>query len=336
MDGQVAPSQFSEEELVPSYDTDKVDNRTFEIEPLGSVYKTEVDVSSGSSEFSFFEDGRQRTIQIGFIPVKHGGATKIIPVHYYSIGAVILKRINKKLSIWNSPILESGIVIHNIAIPDKSKIDQLRQLGVNVLDTSNYENNSNGQYDYYILKKWALEAVKKKKQKLEQELIEKWRTNEASNFFLIIDGSLINLRGEENLKRCIGLSKSPRMKMNNYDKIMQLKEFERSWTFSFHSNEEDDDVRMGVRERISWYLRLRTKSNGDPEFGLVRSEIHASYKKEAKNLADRFSKALILERLPTDYPENNWDRVLYPIAVCENYLSSIMPSIKTIKASVKL
>jgi hypothetical protein len=336
LDGQVAPSQFTEEELVPSYDSDEVDNRTFDIEPTGTVYNNKINEATDTSEFSFFEDAKQRTIQIGFIPAKDSGIIKIIPIHYYAIGAVILKRTNRKLSLWNKPALETGVVIHKKTISDKAKINQLELLGVNVIDTSTYDTNDTGSTDYYTLKRWALEAVKKRKQKTEQELIEKWRLEEKTESFLVIDGSLINLRGEENLKRCIGLSKTSRMKMDNYDKIMQLKEFERSWTFSFHSDEEGDDKSTGVRERVSWYLRLRDKSNSDPEFGLIRSELHFSYKSQAKTLADKLSKSLLLERLPTSYPEGNWDRTIYPIAVCGNYLSSIMPSIRTIKASIKL
>jgi hypothetical protein len=336
LNGQISLSNFAEEELVLRYDEGDHERNTFEIEALGSIYKTSIDNDDSESQFNFFEDGKQRTIQIAYLTIVKEGKTVIIPIHYYAIAAVILKRVKKKLSLYCPPSLETGIVLHKKVIQDSERINQISKSGLKVLDTSDYETIQEESNNYYSLKLWALEAVKKRRLEIEQSLIEKWRLADNSKDFLVVDGPLINLRGEENLKRCIGVSRGSRIDMDEYDKIILLNEFERSWTFSFHPNDEKDKKNLGVRDRISWYLRLRSKINSNPEFGLVRPEIHFSHRDKATELADKFSKSLIIERFPLSYPESNWDRTLYPIAVCSNYLSSIMPSIRSIKSLIKL
>jgi hypothetical protein len=115
-----------------------------------------------------------------------------------------------------------------------------------------------------------------------------------------------------------------------------MQEFERSWTFRFHNpDDEKFDLKKGPRERVSWYLRLRSGRNAEPEFGLIRVEISKNYVDQAKEYADKFSQWLLSERLPTSFPAPRWDNHLYPIAGCENYLSSIMPPTATINASMK-
>lgn len=335
LNGQFSVAQFAEEELVSTYDSDDISNpTTYEIETSGSTFNIDFDDVIDKSEFGFFEDGKQRTIQIAYLSIPVENEIRIVPVHYYAVGVVILKRINKKLSIWGKPLIETGIVIHKNAIIEKDKIKQIEGLGLNILDTSSYEDKEETISDYYQLKRWALEIVKKRRIDKEQDLIDQWIKQEGNTKFLTIDGSLINLRGEDNLKQCIAVSRGSRINIDKYDKIMRLKEFERSWTFTFHSGGSQSN--LGVRNRISWFLRLRDNANNNPEFGLIRLELHPSHRKNAASLANSFSKSLIIERLPTSYPENNWDKTLYPIAVCSKYLSAIMPSIRTIKSSMKL
>ena len=112
-----------------------------------------------------------------------------------------------------------------------------------------------------------------------------------------------------------------------------MKAAQRSWTFRFH--DPGDDTRKGVRERASWYLRLRERQQADPEFGLIRVEISKKYINDAPAWAERFSRSLLSEGLPTAYPAPRWDKHLYPIRGCENYLSSVMPSIPTITAAMQ-
>lgn len=333
--GTVAPLPFSEEELNP----DLQDDLSLHAKPLESTrncysvgYVFPKD--SEQSEFQFFEDGRQRTIQIGFIPTSLGKHQLIIPVHYFVVAAVILCRNGKELKLWQEPEIRKGILIQRSLIPNQRILSNFEDQGLEVVDTA-----AKGG-DYYGLKKRALQEAKKQRLALEERLITRWRrSSDAVGRFLVVDGTLMNLRNEESLRQCVGVSKSFGSRyfaLSEHNRIMRMMEFERSWTFRFHSPEDEkDDEYRGSRERISWYLRLRVRPNTDPEFGLIRVEISKHYAADASAMANRFSHSLLSERLPTSYPAPRWHNHLYPICACENYLSSVMPSLGTINSSMK-
>lgn len=330
--GEVTPLSISEEELNPEAQED-LTLQAYALEPTTQCYQVDYRYpeDTNCSEFSFFEDGRQRTLHIGVIPKKYGKHNVLIPVHYFVIAAVILKRENRELKVWQEAEIKQGILVEKSLIPNQDILSEFEKSGLQIITTD----GEGG--DYYTLRNRALQKAKGLRLEVEDTLIGRWRNDEdAKDHFLIVDGTLMNFRNEENVEQCIGVSKSfgsRYFQVSENNKIMQMKEFERSWTFKFHAPEED--IRQGARERLSWYLRLRSRPNAEPEFGLIRVEISRHYEEQGKEMAERFSKSLLSERLPTSYPYPRWDKHLYPIRECENYLSSIMPSIETINASVK-
>ena len=330
--GQIAPLSVSEEELNP----DTQDDLTLHaeaLEPADQVYDVPYSYPADSphSEFRFFEDGRQRTIQIGYIRAKFGATLVLIPVHYFVVSSVILQRVERKLTLWRGPIVDQGVFVPRSLVPNQSVLSDFVDAGLTVVDTE-IQGGSGG--DYYDMRRRALRRAKERRLAVEQKLIREWRnSSEAESTFLVVDGTLMNMRDEKNVERCVGVSKSFGSRYfdsSQHNQIMQMKEFQRSWAFRFH--EEKSDIRKGRRERVSWYLRLREGHRVDPEFGLVRIEISKAYMKEAPSRAEQFSRSLLSERLPTSYPAPRWDKHLYPICGCENYLRSILPSITTITA----
>lgn len=332
--GIIAPLAVSEEELNPDVQDD-LSLQAHPLEPTTLTHKVEYDFPADStcSEFAFFEDGRQRTVHIGYIPAKIGNVQVLIPVHFFVVAAVILQRERGKLKVWHQPEMQQGILVERSLVPDQTVLTHFEGSGMMIVDTQAVGG------DYYDLRRKALREAKDRRLAAENRLIECWRQNtHADDRFLVIDGTLMNLRNEQNVERCVGVSKSfgnRYFSISDHNRILQMAEFERSWTFRFHSDEEGGDSRMGARERISWYLRLRSGSHADPEFGLVRVEISQRHVGQASDLANRFSRSLLSERLPTAYPAPRWHNHLYPIQACENYLSSVMPSITTINASMK-
>ncbi|MFC1543343.1 hypothetical protein ACFL4K_02245, partial [Candidatus Neomarinimicrobiota bacterium] len=338
LEGKVAPLDISEEEINPQAQDD-LSLQAYFLEPTTHCYPVSYSnqEDSGTSEFSFFEDGRQRTLQIGFIPAQIGEHHILIPVHYFIVAAVILFREEGRLKLWEEPEVKEGILVRRSLVTDQPIISQFEDQGLLIVDSGGEGGEG---VDYYDLRRRALRRAKALRLEVENELIGRWgASNHAGDCFLVVDGTLMNLRNEESVERCIGVSKSfgsRYFSISDHNRILKMEEFERSWVFRFHSPEdESDDLRLGARERLSWYLRLRTKTNADPEFGLIRVEISHRHADLVSEFADRFSKSLISERLPTSYPAPRWDKHLYPICVCENYLSSSIPSIGTIKASMK-
>jgi hypothetical protein len=334
--GQLAPLSISEEELSPDAQDDAT-HHVVPLESMNSVYDVDYDPSKDSncSEFRFFEDGRQRTIQIGYIRAIYPDNLILIPVHFFVVAAVILQREDRKLTLWKGPLVEQGIFVPKSLVPNQSILEEFKQLGLPIVDTESATLGNPG--DYYDMRRRALRRAKERRLAVEQQLIGEWRADPAAaNNFLVVDGTLMNMRNEENVNRCIGVSKSfgtRYFENSKHNEIMQMKECQRSWTFRFH--EAEDDLRKGGRERASWYLRLREKQRADPEFGLIRVEMSKEYINESSAYAARFSRSLLSERLPTAYPAPRWDKHLYPIRGCETYLSSIMPSIPTITAAIQ-
>jgi hypothetical protein len=333
--GVIAPLPISEEEINPEIQDD-LSLSAYPIEDMVTTYRVPYVFLDDSicSEFSFFEDGRQRTVQIGFIPVTIGSQMVVIPVHFFVVAAVILQRQDRELKVWGSPEMQTGVFVEKSLVPDQSVLMQFEAAGLSVIGT-----DATGG-DYYNLRQAALREAKKRRLLAEDRLIAQWRQSEGTlDSFLVVDGTLMNLRNEANVERCIGVSKSFGSRyfdVSDHNRILQMDEFDRSWTFRFHSPDDDaNDLRLGGRERISWYLRLRKRPNTDPEFGLIRVEISQRHLDRAPEYAERFSRSLLSERLPTSYPAPRWDKHLYPIRACENYLSSIMPSLATINASMK-
>ena len=340
-DGYVAPLPLSEEELNPVAPEDMKEH-AYSLEatraPFAVPFSDRAD--GGCSGFRFFEDGRQRTLQIGHIPVNIGGKDIMLPVHYFIVAAVILERVDRQLRVWEGPIIKQGLLVAESLIRDQGKLNRYREEeGLTVVSTEPTGGSALGSDDYYDLKRRALSTAKDQRLAVAQELIKRWRESVADdNAFLVVDGTLMNLRDAESERRCVGISKSFTARYFDvpvHNRIMQMRANERSWVFRFHDPAGDDDQRLGARDRLSWYLRLRDKTQADPEFGLIRVEVSKAYADEASSFADQFSKWLLSDRLPTAYPSPRWDKHLYPIRACENYLSSIMPSLATITAGVR-
>ena len=330
-DGSVAPLPVSEEEVNPEIQDD-LSLQAVLVEPkeTGRV-PFDYPSDAGESEFRFFQDGRQQTIQIGHIPVQYSGDRQLlIPVHYVVVAAAILKRENRHLTLWRDPAIREGILVAKELVPRQHVLKGFEHRGLTVIDTSSTDS------DYHSLRRRALHQAKNERLAVEQHLIREWRcSNESREHFLVIDGTLMNLRDEANVARCIGVSRSfgsRYFSVSDHNRIMAMTEFERSWAFRFHT--EESDLRMGGRERLSWYLRLRSGERKEPEYGLIRIELGRQHAPRVSELADRFSRSLLAERLPTSYPAPRWDKHLYPIRACERYLTSIMPSKRTITATM--
>lgn len=333
--GQIAPLSISEEELNPE-EQDDASPKAYPLESMDTTYKVNFKFPDDSlcSEFSFFEDGKQRTIQIGFIPVEYGNNQVLIPVHYFVISAVILQRNGNDLKLWRQAKIREGVFVEKSLIPNQLVFEDFLKDGLDIVDIQGQGG------DYYALRKKTLQEAKKMRLQLETDLIADWRlSKESENNFLVVDGTLMNFRNEKNIERCVGVSKSfgtRYFSVSDHNRVLRMKEFERSWAFRFHSPEdEEDSLNLGKRERLSWYLRLRDRKNVDPEFGLIRVEIGLKHLDDLQEKIEKISRSLLSERLPISYPIPRWDKHLYPIFKCESYLSSVMPSIETINAAMK-
>ena len=174
----------------------------------------------------------------------------------------------------------------------------------------------------------ARRAVSKDREKLERALAEKWITKAGdSGGWLLWDGSITIGFDAYKHPRVIGVIKSHQthyFQGEEQSKIMKLRVGERSSVFM-----------PKARERTpvySWYLRLHPNDGCDVYFGLIRIEAAAS--DETLEIVDMVSRWLLGERAPLALPDGRWDRMIYPIRDCEQYLKAIAPSRTFIEAAL--
>ena len=76
----------------------------------------------------------------------------------------------------------------------------------------------------------------------------------------------------------------------------------------------------------SWYLRLRDPAGRDPMWGLVRVEIAHPEPQEMHAIgerADEVSRWILAEASPLSLPDARWDKMVYGIRDCEEFLRAV-------------
>jgi len=267
--------------------------------------------------FTHFLDGIERT----HVPCYRG----MIPILYAFTGAAIRQR--KGTRRMSTCAALSG---ENLYFPfSHMEPSELLKHGVTARDTDQDGARTEPAEVHPIrLLELARRAVSKDREKLERELAERWLREFASgDAWLLVDGSLTG--GFETYKhpRMVGAIKSHQTQYfpaQEQAKILGLQVGERSSVFKPIGRE-----RTPV---FSWYLRLHANAGRDVYFGLVRVEAAAA--DETIAMADEISRWLLGERAPLSLPDGRWDRLLYPIRDCEQYLRSIAPSRVVIEAAL--
>jgi hypothetical protein len=76
----------------------------------------------------------------------------------------------------------------------------------------------------------------------------------------------------------------------------------------------------------SWYLRLRDTPGHDPLWGLVRVEIAQPSAGDGAvgERADEVSRWVFAEAAPPALPDARWDKMVYGVRDCEEFLRAIV------------
>jgi hypothetical protein len=197
--------------------------------------------------------------------------------------------------------------------------DELRARGIEVADP--YEDGEAvDEHPAAIIDK-ARKATNRMRARLETQLATEWvdKHRYTRDEWLVIDGSLSGFVKPEDSPNVIGIIKSHQTQYFDHEgqqKILMLQPGERSSVFAV--------VGRGRTGVYSWYLRLHPNTGRDVYFGLVR--IEAPPVPETMATADEISRWLMAERYPLSLPDSRWDRLIYPIRDCEEYLRSLAPT----------
>lgn len=275
--------------------------------------------------FRYFIDGSARTAFVGQIIE----GDRLLPFHISQGGAASLVRDSVgAVSEYRSEIEMNLLVAQNMLSDTlRSYLGKLQLSGIGLLDSLR-EGEEISNFD--TLRQRGASRARRKMKELEEKLIKEVSEEVGEEQWIVVDGSLMDLRGIEALKNCIGLSKSftlepmiylqnrQRVRINFVRELLYLPEGHRTRAFYIYDG-----------QYICWYLRLRARGVASRLKGIIKVEIRKDHKDSA--LYDALSSLLVTERNPTPYHTRRWHAHLYPIYLAEEYLKSSFLSMETLR-----
>jgi hypothetical protein len=259
------------------------------------------------ARFAAFLDGTQasRVLQyIGGVPLVHG-----------TVAAVVRARRERRMHTWREPLVSRGLYVPRSLLPTETQA-ALADAGIEVFDTA--ANRDLDSIHPFAIQEAALQSVQRHRSALERELAEAWIG--AGEGELFVDGGISESAAVATSPLAVGVVKSHQQLYVHGDDlpvVLGLRHAERSSVTV---------VTPRTRTRVaSWYLRLRDSGGRDPLWGLVRVEIAVPAGKTADvtRRADEVSRWVLAEALPIALPDGRWDKMVYGIRDCEEFLRAI-------------
>lgn len=251
-----------------------------------------------------------------------------LPIVFGTVAAVVRARRGRTMTTWARPTVERRLYapIAYLSPRVRAALDAMagaERLGLVDTTQPDAAGERPGAHPFLLLDR-AVHFVQADRERAERELAERWcrREGDARRAVLVVDGSI---QGSEHLAAApcvVGIVKSHRTLYAEGDAlrtVLGLGAGERSSVFR---------VSVGRRAPVaSWYVRLRDARGRDPLWGLVRIEAALPDAAEAPaalaGRADRITRAVLAEAAPLALPDARWDKMVYPIRDCEQFLRAI-------------
>lgn len=272
----------------------------------GSVLRAIRVVGDPEVRFAAFLDGIQR-VRI----VSHWRG---VPIMSGIVAAVVRVRVNRRLVTWGH---RTPIVARRLYMPLRYLPCGMREeiSGFPIVDTGiDGPNGAPPSRHPAALRAVALERVRRDREDTERQLAELWCGGVAEPIF--IDGGISGSPGVACAECAVGVIKSHQTLYADgaaLDLVMSLKRGERSSVFRVPSERRT--------EVVSWYLRMRDPRGHDAMFGLVRIEVAVN--DDVASRANEISRWVLAEAAPLSLPDSRWDRMVYGIRDCEEFLRAI-------------
>jgi hypothetical protein len=258
--------------------------------------------------FRAFLDGTQRSETANYL----GG----VPIVVGHAAAVIRERRNRRMHTWYSPQVETRVYCPRAAVPAAAWQALASDFGATLVDTSAGDAVAPHPFG---LRDAAVHQVQAHREALEQRLAERWCAFEKEPLF--IDGGISGSDAVAVSGCTVGVVKSHRTLYAEGDAlaaVMNLAHRERSSVFRITSPRRTPVA--------SWYLRLRDARGRDPMWGLVRVEIAQpgpQLMDQVGKRADEVSRWILAEASPLSLPDARWDKMVYGVRDCEEFLRAI-------------
>jgi hypothetical protein len=260
--------------------------------------------------FAAFLDGTQSS-RIA----RYSGGIALI---HGTVAAVVRARRDRRMVTWESPIIRHGLYAPRKHL-DRATNEALDRTGIHVVDTSIDDAGPGLAVHPFALRDAAINRVRRAREAVEQKLAEQWCENEHDPLF--IDGGLSGSERVAVSASSVGVVKSHRTlyaEGTALQTVLALEAGERSSVF-----------RIAPAKRVpvaSWYLRLRDAHARDPMWGLVRVEIAHPVRADEPRIgerADEVSRWILAEASPLSIPDARWDKMVYGVRDCEEFLEAI-------------
>ena len=264
--------------------------------------------------FEAFLDGTQRSHVVDYAGT--------IPIVAGRTAAVIRRRVARRMTTWDNGYAEQGRLYAPLRLLGPSMRRDIEAAGLELHDTLVRGKETSGHP--IELLRFAVDAVKADRERLERDLAELWVNSIEAPLF--VDGGLPVGESASASIWCVGVIKSHHtiyLPGDDLPTVLGLRENERSSAFVIQRS-------WGPRV-LSWYLRLREPPSHDPFMGLVRVEVALTREVEStpaalSTRASDVSRWILAERAPLALPDARWDRMVYGIRDCEEFLRATAAS----------
>lgn len=320
-----APTPAEQLEMLAQIQEPSVEDAVARLEVVehDTMQAVPVPIPSQANALCHFLDGIQRQRILYY--------EDIVPVVYAYLSAVVRSRVGGRMCCLQSQSPPSLLQRDGLYAPLRY-VDAhgLQQYGIPLRDTEVGEPLP----PHPALVQQAANRISNDRKLLERELAQYWLRylqDIGSEEWLVVDGGIGEIAVTKPEARVIGLAKTsvgversltPEQMRVAYD----LAKGERTSVFTIS--------RPGQQTVYSWFLRMHDPQKGSLLFGLLRVEMPES--DQLLGHADQVSAWLLQDRVPLSVPDPRYDRLLYPMRDCEQYLRAIAPSKAQIEALAQM
>jgi hypothetical protein len=261
------------------------------------------------AQFVAFLDGTQTSVVAQY---QRGG----VPIVLGTVAAVVRERRDRRLFTWRH-VVERRLYAPRAHVAP-SIWDKLASTALDVRDTAD-DNDQSAPEHPLAMREAAVHRVQKDREHAEQALAVEWCKREERCLF--VDGPISGTERVAHADCAVGVVKTHRTLYASGDaltRILSLTNAERSSVFLVTSPK-----RATV---ASWYLRIRDPRGHDPMWALLRVEVSADGLRglDITRRADEVSRWILAEVAPVSLPDGRWDKMVYGVRDCEEFLRAIV------------
>ncbi len=277
----------------------------------GGALRARVVPGAPEVRFASFLDGTQKSRAVAYVAG--------LPIVHATVAAVVRRRRDRRMVTWAEPVVRSRLYSPRSLLPPDVN-EALETFDMEVVDTTEGRSGEAALIPHpYAVADAAVHRIQDDREAAERSLADRWCLSETDP--LLVDGGISGTERAADSPWAVGVVKSHRSIYAEGEAlrvVLTLRRGERSSVFRITSRK-----RTAV---ASWYLRLRDPSGRDPMWGLVRIEV-ADLSKAGEDVtarADEVSRWVLAEVTPLSLPDGRWDKMVYPVYDCEQYLKSLV------------